>query len=243
MPPLPTPYFDRDGITLINGDCLDILPSLEHVDHIITDPPYAARAMKNARSGSTIKQRRDGVEYDFGYCALSDELRRAAAMEFGRLCRRWTLVWSDLETAHQWRACLESAALRYVRMGVWVRQHAAPQFSGDRPAQGAEACVIAHGGDVRLRWNGGGRPAAWVGPIVNAAASHRQHASPKPLWLMRTLIEQFTDPGDLILDPFAGSGTTLRAAKDLGRRAIGIEISEVYCAVAVERLRQEAMAL
>jgi site-specific DNA-methyltransferase (adenine-specific) len=63
----------------------------------------------------------------------------------------------------------------------------------------------------------------------------------KPIELMRELVSLFTDPGELILDPFMGSGTTLRAAKDLGRRAIGIELEEKYCEIAVQRLAQEVL--
>jgi DNA modification methylase len=235
------PYYSEAGITIYHGDCCEILPTLERVDHMITDPPYAPRAMKNARSGANIKQRRDGQIYDFGYEALTDDLRRSAARMF-RLAARWCLVWCDLESLHAWRADLESAGMRYIRAGVWIREHAAPQFSGDRPAQGAEACVIAHSADNQLRWNGGGRPATWVGQIVNSQAE-RAHSSPKPLWLMQRQIVDFTDLGELILDPFMGSGTTLVAAKNLGRRAIGIEISEDYCEAAANRLRQSVMQL
>lgn len=236
------PIYDLEGITIYHADCLEVLPQLSQVDHVITDPPYAPVSMLNARTGSTIKHRRDGVWYDFGYEALTDELRRRSAEWMAVLARRWVIVWTDIESDQAWRDAL-GAGLRYVRTGVWVREHAAPQFSGDRPAQGVEACVIAHARATRMKWNGGGRPAVWVGPIVNANDPSRQHKSPKPLWLMRKLLEQFTDPGDIILDPFMGSGTTLRAAKDLGRRAIGIEISEEFCAVAVDRLRQGVLAL
>ena len=69
-----------------------------------------------------------------------------------------------------------------------------------------------------------------------------EHPSPKPEKLMKWLIEGCSESGDVILDPFMGSGTTLRAAKDLGRRAIGIEIEEKYCEIAAKRLSQEVMS-
>jgi site-specific DNA-methyltransferase (adenine-specific) len=139
---------------------------------------------------------------------------------------------------HRWRAQLEGAGLRYVRTGAWVKPDPMPQFSGDRPAVGFEPCTIAHA-QGPMRWNGGGKPAVWTYFTAKGNALDRpDHPCPKPLPLMRTLIEQFTDPGDLILDPFMGSGTTLRAAKDLGRRAIGIEINEQYCRIAAERMAQ-----
>lgn len=69
----------------------------------------------------------------------------------------------------------------------------------------------------------------------------RCHTTQKPLELMKELVALFTDPGELILDPFMGSGTTLRAAKDCGRKAIGIELEEKYCEVAAKRMRQEVL--
>ena len=78
---------------------------------------------------------------------------------------------------------------------------------------------------------------------VNHATDTGDHPCPKPLSLLRWLVDQGSDPGELVLDPFMGSGTTLRAAKDLGRKAIGIEIEERYCEIAAKRLAQEVLAL
>lgn len=69
------------------------------------------------------------------------------------------------------------------------------------------------------------------------------HPCPKPAKLLTFLMKQLSDENETILDPFMGSGTTLRAAKDLGRKAIGIEIEEKYCEIAVKRLRQEVLPL
>jgi site-specific DNA-methyltransferase (adenine-specific) len=129
-----------------------------------------------------------------------------------------------------------AAGLRYIRTGFWVRVNSAPQFSGDRPAQGVEACVICHAAGAALAWNGGGRPATWTGPIVNSAASERIHSSPKPEWLMQAQVADFTSPGEVVLDPFAGSGTTLVAAKQLGRRALGFERDPTFHRSASSRL-------
>lgn len=80
-------------------------------------------------------------------------------------------------------------------------------------------------------------------PTVGAQNKGIDHPSPKPQELMRWLILGATEIGGMVLDPFMGSGTTLRAAKDLNRKAIGIEIEEKYCEIAAQRLSQEVLAL
>ena len=87
-----------------------------------------------------------------------------------------------------------------------------------------------------MTWNGGGRSSVFTVPRVNG-----QHPTEKPVRLYREFVALFSEPGDIILDPFTGSGTTLRAAKDLGRRAIGIEIEERYCEIAAKRMEQGAL--
>ena len=228
---------------LVHADNAEILPTVERVDHVISDPPYHARAMKNARSnGETMKQRRDGVVYDFKYAALDEATRRGAAAHFGRVARRWVCVWTDIESDHLWRQDMEAAALEYIRLGLWHRINSAPQFSGDRPAHNVEACVIMHP-PGRKRWNGGGRPAFWSHNVVNSQDPSREHTTPKPLPLMLDQIGDFTDPNEIVLDPFAGSGTTGVACLRLGRRFIGVERDAKYAAIARERLIAEERGL
>jgi DNA modification methylase len=75
--------------------------------------------------------------------------------------------------------------------------------------------------------------------ITMNSPRNKQHPTQKPLALFQKLIQNSSNPGDMIYDPYAGSGTTLRAAKDLGRHAVGVEISEEYCEIAAQRLQQE----
>ncbi len=113
-----------------------------------------------------------------------------------------------------------------------MKPNGAPQFTGDRPATGWEGIGMFHTHE-KMRWNGGGRHGVFTYNKINGS-----HPTEKPLSLVMELVELFSNPNDVILDPFMGSGTTLLAAKLLGRRAIGIELDEKYCEVAANRLRQ-----
>ena len=127
--------------------------------------------------------------------------------------------------------------LKCQRVGVWVKTNPTPQVTGDRPAQGWEAIAYLHRAKGRSVWNGGGKHGNYVLPI----AAPEGHPTAKPLPMLRDMVRRFTDPGDVILDPFAGSGTTLRAAVDEGRRAVGVELEERYCELIAGRLAQGAL--
>jgi DNA modification methylase len=242
------PYYQDEAVTIYHGDCREILPTLEQVDHVITDPPYGQRVYDNARGLKRAEitqdeQRRRGhalMQMADGAIGSIDDMVEGLGMEFGRLARRWALVFSDVETCFRWRASLEAGGLRYVRTGAWVKPDAMPQMTGDRPAVGFEPATICHAKGA-MRWNGGGHPAVWT--HCTTRVNRPDHPCPKPERLMEELIALFTDPGDLILDPFAGSGTTGVAAKRLGRRCILIEREEKYCEVAAKRLSQGALDL
>lgn len=238
-----TPHYADAHVRLYQGDCRERLPLLDFVDVVMTDPPYRRWVGEN-QPGKQGKLR-DGSERirDLGYAPLTSELVEVCSREFARLARRWVLVFSDVESTAEWRAALEAAGLRYVRTGAWIRECTTPQFSGDRPGVGFEAVTICHARDVKLRWNGGGRPGVWSHRIVHSTSGARTkgHPTPKPLELMTELVALFTDPGEIVLDPFAGSGTTLRAAKDLGRQAIGVELEPKWCDLIARRLAQEVL--
>ena len=242
------PYFQEGGIAIYHGDCREILPQLEPVDHVITDPPYSrdifmraaatlnGKDRPNALRGNRLARGDTLVKFAVGSIGNAEEMRPAVCLEIGRLSRRWALVWSDVESTHLWRAALEAQQMRYVRTGAWAKPNSMPQMSGDRPGVGFEACTIMHA-KGRTRWNGHGNLALWIHNIASGD-DRPDHPCPKPLPLMLELLSLFTDPGETILDPFMGSGTTLRAAKDLGRKAIGIEIEEKYCEIAAKRMSQ-----
>lgn len=106
--------------------------------------------------------------------------------------------------------------------------------------RGTVEVAIAHPRG-RKRWNGGGKHAVWTVPLDHAhgGGGQNEHPTTKPVALMQALVADFTDPGELVLDAFAGSGTTGVACLRLGRRFIGIEKDPKYFALACERLRAE----
>jgi site-specific DNA-methyltransferase (adenine-specific) len=130
--------------------------------------------------------------------------------------------------------------MRYCRQAIWIKRGCTPQLTGDRPASGHECISCAHASTAntpgRTVWNAGGKRGVYDHPIVSG---EREHTTPKPVPLMLELVADFTSPGETILDPFAGSGTTGVAALRLGRRFIGIEKDPTYFRLACDRLRAE----
>jgi site-specific DNA-methyltransferase (adenine-specific) len=243
------PYYDDAGVTIYHGDCREVLPTLGPVEHVITDPPYSEHVHAKSRAGARVLAA-DGHAAsfsraaDFGFEAMTEALRIEVARNVHHLVRRWVLVFSDVESSHLWRDRLTQTGLDYCRTGAWVKVGATPQFTGDRPAAGFEAITICHP-KGKKRWNGGGSHAVWSVPIVlnRGGNDPRLHTTQKPEALMLSLVSLFSDDGETILDPFMGSGTTLAAAKRIGRRAIGIERDERYCEVAAKRLAQGVLPM
>lgn len=229
---------------LRHGDCIEGMRGMDDksVDHVICDPPYDEHTHRAQRRGATGKDKTKGLsstsvsmERYIGFPAITTAEMDACAREFSRVCKRWILVFCSMEQQHAWMTLMERHGLNHVRFGIWSKPGSTPQFTGDRPGTGCEAIEIAHP-PGRKRWNGGGGFGLWTVPIVKEQTGVRVHPTQKPLALMEALVRDFTDPGDLILDPFAGSGTTGVAAIRLGRRFVGWERDPKYHAIATKRL-------
>jgi site-specific DNA-methyltransferase (adenine-specific) len=205
---------------LYQGDAFRLMPDIGEVDCIITDPPYNAKTHKGARSARSLGASR--IDFD----ALSDERFIEFCGNAVAQARRWVVM----SCAWQHAAQLEKTGLPLLRLGIWHKPNAAPQFSGDRPGVGWEAIAMLHR-EGRKRWNGGGHHAVWVCNVVHGA-----HPSEKPLKLVADWVAKFTDPEETVLDPFMGSGTTGVACVKQGRKFIGIEKRPDYFELACRRI-------
>jgi site-specific DNA-methyltransferase (adenine-specific) len=206
---------------LLRGDSFSIMPTLGDVDCVITDPPYNPKTHKGAR---TTRRGQSVFLVDF------DSLSEAQFIEFCGNAIGQAKRWVVMNCAWQHAAELERAGLPLVRLGVWHKPNGAPQFTGDRPGVGWEAIAIMHR-EGKKRWNGGGHHAVWVCNV-----EHGEHPTQKPLKLVMDWVAKFTDPGETILDPFMGSGTTGVACATLGRKFIGIEKRPDYFDLACRRI-------
>ncbi len=231
--------------TLHLGDCLDPVTGLasladKSVDHVITDPPYEAEAHTLQRRSIAGNAKRDRGEMAGGFLEpldfepMKESDRETSSAQLARVSGGWILVFCQAEAVATWRDSLVAGGARYKRACVWVKPDGMPQLTGDRPAMGYESIVAAHA-PGKSTWNGGGQHGVF---IVNKGGDERAgHPTQKPLALMEKLVRLFTDPGDTILDPFAGSGTTGVAALRMGRRFIGWERDPKYHAIALKRLK------
>lgn len=215
---------DGQRYVVFEGDCLSILPTLDLADHIITDPPYDAKTHGNAR---TMKDGGGSIDINFAPLLVGAYL----PLMLGA-ATRWLIAFCALEMLGTYAA---KAGDRWVRAGIWDRPDGTPQLTGDRPGQAAEGIAIMHGPGKKV-WNRSGKRGMWR---CGVERDERLHPTPKPVSLMMELIEDFTSPNEIILDPFAGSGATGLAALRLGRRAILIERKPEYAAICRERCAAE----
>lgn len=208
------PYYADDHVTIYHGDSLEILPQVDaHV--LVTDPPYGLQTLAGSygRHGDVIHNDEDTSTRDALLAMWGDR----PALVFGtpRLPEP-PGGWEHRLVWDKLEPGLNGGPWRYNHENIFVRGE------GWRRV-GASAFSV-------LRFAAG-----------NGSADRSSHPHRKPVQLMVTLLQ--AAPLGVILDPFMGSGTTLRAAKDLRRPAIGIEMEERYCEVAARRLSQEVLDL
>jgi site-specific DNA-methyltransferase (adenine-specific) len=199
------------------------------VHSVICDPPYSEYVHKN----TTSQSRGGGTRHnDLGFDHLSPELRLAISNAVAA-AERWSVVFADLEGTHHWREFVDISGGKYIRTIPWCRW-SMPVLAGDRPAQGSEMIQIFYGhGKGRKHWNGLGNLTHFTNTCMRGAEKHKAQ---KPLDLMLELVEYFSDPGETVLDPCVGSGTTGLACKLLGREFIGYEIDSEWARKATERI-------
>jgi DNA modification methylase len=220
-----TPYYEQDGITIYHGDCREMLPTLR-AHALVTDPPFGiALGNGDKRPNHGLAKRGYGLYDDTlkafretvvpGIRGALDVTDRGAVFMAGK--RLWELP----------MAAAVGGVFCPSAMGrnPWGFASLWPvAFYGVAPDQNAGACraIVLRSTDV---------------------AEQSDHPCPKPVRWMTWLVSLASRVGETVLDPFMGSGTTLVAAKNLGRRAIGIEIEERYCEIAAKRLAQGVLDL
>lgn len=215
------------------GDCLEGMKALadKSVGVTITDPPFDKKT--HSRGGAAVKRYDGGPA--IGVIPFAP-LGPAApiAKQIARITQRWALVFCAVRQIEEWSRSFEDEDWNVPRVLIWNKPDASPQFSGDRPGHGYETIVLAHPVG-HTRWNGGGMKGVYECNRIDRDSGFL-HPTQKPLTLMEAFVSDFTDPGELVCDPFAGSGTTAVACKRLGRRFIGWEKDPKFHAAAVKRI-------
>jgi DNA modification methylase len=241
--------------TIVCGDCLEIMPTLENgsIDLILTDPPYGhnnnngdlianrEKALGRGEAGEARPIANDGPEANEIFKAALPEMRRL--LKPGCCCccccsgggpdpqfARWSL-WMD-------------EVFSFKQMVVWDK---GPMGMGWHYRRSYETVLVGEVPGAACKWYGDNRVENVIRPgmygIRKIIPSATDHPTPKPVELAEHFIRLHTEPGDLVLDPFAGHGWVAVACIRTGRRFIGIEISEEYCQIARDRIAAEQKGL
>lgn len=217
------------------GDCLAGLRTLadDSVDVCVTDPPYETEAHENGKRQNPTADRAVRVVDDgIDFLAITESQRLEAAAQIARVAVKLALVFCQVEAVHLWRAAFAEHKLIYRRTIPWVKPDAMPSLHGRWPGQAFEALTLFVRSGQRVPLGGKAR----YYEHTRERGEIRAHPTAKPLELMRQIVKDFTLPSGLVLDPFAGSGTTGVACKMLGRRFIGWELNPTYHAIATRRI-------
>jgi adenine-specific DNA-methyltransferase len=202
---------------VITGDCLDVLRTLpsQSVDFVLTDPPYLVHYRD--RDGRTVANDDNASWLIPAFAGIYRVLKN------NHFCVSF-YGWSKVD---QFFAAWRLAGFRPVAHLVWTKQYASRQrFVGYHHEQ---AYLLAKGSPVE--------PVIAVGDVLRwQYTENRFHPTEKPVSGLVPLVQAFSRSGEVVLDPFCGSGSSLVAAHQLGRRYLGIELDAKYCAVAKQRL-------
>jgi site-specific DNA-methyltransferase (adenine-specific) len=220
---LPEPYYEEPGIVIFHGDCREILPLLPKVDLVLTDPPYEI-----STSGGGIGGKRKYLADIRGHIDEGFDLSILASF------RNWFCFCGKEQLPDMFKFV---DGKRWMLI-TWNKPNPTPLCNNNYLPDTEYIFHCFEPGRIFGEFRDKSRY------IVHPVEKNLfDHPTVKPLPVINKLINLGTVAGDTILDPFMGSGTTLRAAKDLGRFCIGIELEEKYCAIAVERLRQAVLPL
>lgn len=210
------PYYDEGGQTIYLGDALEVMPQLDPVDLVLTDPDYNSPSIM-----------------------YPSEVAKLSPAKYRKFCREWFKLASQLTPNIVFTPGFYFWNYPPARWVVAWHKSSSPCKSPLGGFNVWEPILIYGPGPYRF-----GHDYLNYQPMNFIKEDWAvNHPCPKNPELWAVLVERASKIGNIILDPFMGSGTTLVAAQALGRKSIGIEIEEKYCKMAVERLRQRPLPL
>ncbi len=249
-------YFEQEGIRLFKNNCLDILPSLdkESVDLIFADPPYrlsnggiTCKAGKMALVDKGEWDKSQGFDEDFKFTYQWLKQCRDVLKSDGCI---W--VSGSPHNIFQVGYALQALGFHIMNEITWYKPNAPPNLSGRYFAHAHESLIWAkkskeakHIFNYQLmkEWEDRISPAGkqmrsiWSIPLTSLEEKrHGRHPTQKPLELMKRIILSSSQEGDVVLDPFTGSGTTGVIARQFNRKFTGIEIEKEFCDLAIKRI-------
>lgn len=239
-------YYDHNGITIYHGDCLEVMASMpnQSIDMIWTDPPYGHSNNDGDLNAMLAKvEEREAIaianDTPETFRIVFDGMLKQAARILKRECSVCCCCCGGggPSPTFAWVANrMDQDGFQFFHSVIWDK--IMPGL-GWRYRRQHEMVMVAHRKGGKLAWANPDRSTS------NIVRMHKPreglHPNEKPVGLPQHFIGLHTKDGDVVLDPFMGSGTTLVAAKLEGRRAIGIEMEERYCEMAVKRLGQEVL--